>query len=426
MEQVPRRRGSPDSTKTSGSLLDRFFQRAAGPNSEYAHIPESGFLISTEFERLGGLDGLLAICRDCPVNTLSPKPAGCAGTIYLPPDSPNVEKQLGAAIKRLGVRREISVEFLATRSLWYGLWARSPLNDECCRLLGLVLSDLIRQNLALSEPFEAATDPKHVEAALGLFIAATKIARERHVSLHVSMAPPGHTDFGVYTIFPHCPRCKAEANLKRWEYRPPAEPYTCKVCGQVFSPAATASSEDDRDHPDQDRLRQILGPARFREFLETYLAACGYTPAAAQSTIDAADAAEAFREKRAAEARELDHRRTSYLHTVLYAGLHPTTLSNPRVAGMEFFGADDFAELLHRCRKLGLDVFHIFHESQRDDLCESSRTSIEYAAMTFEEMRKKGRTEWFSALVGIPDHVLNSSATGAIDVRSARVDQKPE
>jgi len=45
------------------------------------------------------------------------------------------------------------------------------------------------------------------------FEAACRRSVAEKIPLHVSLTPPGHTDLGWYTIFPHCPRCKAAAQV---------------------------------------------------------------------------------------------------------------------------------------------------------------------------------------------------------------------
>jgi len=79
-------------------------------------------------------------------------------------------------------------------------------------------------------------------AAHGLleFTSALDIAISGCGFLHVGLNPPGHTDFGSLTIFCHCPRCKADSGLERWESEYPSEPMQCAVCGFEYSPAATS------------------------------------------------------------------------------------------------------------------------------------------------------------------------------------------
>ena len=61
--------------------------------------------------------------------------------------------------------------------------------------------------------------------------------------LHVELTPPGHVDFGWVTTFVHCPRCKAEGPVERWQQTYPEEPLDCPVCGFSYQPALTHSSE---------------------------------------------------------------------------------------------------------------------------------------------------------------------------------------
>jgi hypothetical protein len=57
------------------------------------------------------------------------------------------------------------------------------------------------------------------------------------------LTPPGHIDLGWVTTFVHCPRCKAEGAVERWQQTYSDDSIECRVCGHLYSPAATYSSE---------------------------------------------------------------------------------------------------------------------------------------------------------------------------------------
>jgi hypothetical protein len=385
------------------SLLDKL---AREQGYDRVSFPDAGFVISQRFATVGGLGGLKSMCGACRANTARPHPAGCAGTMYLPPDSGDLQSALCMAIKRLHLERDFGEVFPATNPLWYGLWVRSPLSGKTSEILGAVVADLAAQD-SIGEPSRNALHTERICSDLRAFVLATEISQRENLPLHVSMIPPGHVDLGFYTIFAHCPNCKAEANLKRWQRRYPRELYTCRVCGRQYLPAATASREKMGGF-DRDSLRQLLGGARFTDFAKLYLMARGYTAANAIAVITAAEAFEADREKKAAELRIAHERKDRFTQAVLYAGLHPTRLENCDEYGQsKFFQADEFAELLRRCRKYLVNIGFMFHESTNDALCVSAMHCGEQALLVFEQWRAKGCDEWFGASLEVPDSVVS-------------------
>ena len=84
--------------------------------------PTSGFSMAEELASVGGLDGLLSMCKKCPANTTPDKPAGCTGVIYMDPDAEKIESRMQTIISRTSDRREFAQVFTLTKPLWYGLW----------------------------------------------------------------------------------------------------------------------------------------------------------------------------------------------------------------------------------------------------------------------------------------------------------------
>jgi rubredoxin len=370
-------------------------RKSAGA-TEYIHFPSGGFLISRELDSVGGVQGLISMCRYCPANASLTGPAECAGILGQSPDSSELEKSLRFTIDRLGLQRDVEDVVLPTNPLWFGFWAKSPLSDRVSDLIGIIFDDMIRQFL----PRQSMDSLR-----LGAFARAAKIARDRHLPLHASMTPPGHTDFGHYTIFAHCPRCKAEANIERWQRRYPMETHACHVCGWNYSPAATTSSESyDEEEPS---LRDILGE-RFPEFARSYLANRGSTLENAQRIVKIADDREAEIAKKAAISEARSKRVEAYIQTVVHAGFHPTRLQDSNDHGdLLFFRPDEFLMLLQRSRRLGVNVVSMLHESVNDDLCLSSSKCQGHAEAVFQSWRDKGCDEWFAAWIGVPDVVLD-------------------
>ena len=103
------------------------------------------------------------------------------------------------------------------------------------------------------------------------FLAALRKSLDWELPLHVALAPLGHTDFGWYTVFPHCPRCKANAPVGRWKTEYPSEPHICQVCGNTFIPNENHSAtKDDYDFESQSLKRQ-LGEASYDQFVKRFL-----------------------------------------------------------------------------------------------------------------------------------------------------------
>src|SRR5262249_21328709 len=108
---------------------------------------------------------------------------------------------------------------------------------------------------------------------------ALRAAIDWELPLHVAAPPPGHTDFGTYTIFPHCPRCKAAAPLPRWQESYPDEPIDCSVCGHRYSPAATHRSQPmDEGAWEARELKHPLGPESVDASRRRFLRHRGLSP----------------------------------------------------------------------------------------------------------------------------------------------------
>jgi hypothetical protein len=154
---------------------------------------------------------------------------------------------------------------------------------------------------------------------LNLFIQAIDMSLRRNLNLHVKLGSPGHTDFGLLTIFPHCPFCKAGADVDRWQRKYPAELQTCEVCGTSFSPAETAKVM--RHDYDSDDLRKILGPERFGEFAVEYLVANGAPRSEAQAIMVETERIHSERIEKFRLERERANQERRFVNEVVLAGL---------------------------------------------------------------------------------------------------------
>src|SRR5262249_4163901 len=124
--------------------------------------------------------------------------------------------------------------FAPPRPLWFGLWVSSPLSEQQIEVMDLVLTDL-------------AAVQASVAKSLGGLLAALRAARRHGLPLHVRMPPPGHRDFGLSTVFAHCPRCKADVDRKN-HWREVAAPARCPVC-RYEGPMVPRSVTEDADEP---------------------------------------------------------------------------------------------------------------------------------------------------------------------------------
>jgi hypothetical protein len=153
-----------------------------------------------------------------------------SGDMWLPQGRRSLEEVLRESIRRLGLEQRMRSAFQVTKPLWYGLWIDSPLTATQCSLLRDVLKEAARLVPSYGEQIED-------------FTRALADSTEIGEPLHVELAPPGHVDFGWVTTFVHCPRCKAEGPVERWQEAYSEESLGCPVCGYSYTPAATHSSE---------------------------------------------------------------------------------------------------------------------------------------------------------------------------------------
>jgi formylglycine-generating enzyme required for sulfatase activity len=245
-------------------------------DGESFDIPCSGFGIDERLARFGGLPAALSTCGACEANAkagLGFDVAGCVGYFDARPDSEELDRHLWGVIRKHALEDELRAAFPVTTPLWYGFWINSPLR----RLQAEFLKELL----------EAACDDddrqdRHVQH----FLNALEAAIRWELPLHVSLAPLGHTDFGIDTVFPHCPRCKANADVGRWKQSYPETPHTCQVCGHVFIPNEHHSSEPMHFNREADELHNQLGEAGYDEFLRAFLRQKGATAQQADEVID--------------------------------------------------------------------------------------------------------------------------------------------
>jgi hypothetical protein len=375
------------------------------------YYPVSGFVISKEFESYGGTDGLRQMCSRCPANAQPQELARCVGTVPQWPDSPDTEEQLNRIINRLGLESAMANAFPATTPRWYGLWAVSPIPHASLGLLKTLLSEMLDEDREELESQNQRGQDQIDEFRATL--SAIDIAITERLNLHVRLLPLGHTDFGIYTVFPHCPFCKALAKVARWQREYPINHHVCHVCGTKFSPQETASSE--RMDWDRIELRDLLGQAQFEDFAKAYLIANGESPNAAAAIVQESEAAELRRQEQARHNQELERLRQRFLEQHVFAGLDclPAPAGNLddedacRDEGCSgWFSADNLAVVLQRCKKHGVRISMMQHSSATPDLDRFEMRNLKSPQDVLSKWVGEGCNERFHVVCRVPDSLV--------------------
>jgi formylglycine-generating enzyme required for sulfatase activity len=246
-------------------------------NAGKAHdIPCSGFRVEGRLGPVGGLAAALATCRACEANArteLGIDVAGCFGHLDVWPGSEDLDRQLWGIIEQRNLEQRLRSAFPVTTPLWYGFWINSPLR----RVQAEFLHELLGAACDPDDPQDK--DIRH-------FLKALEAAVRWELPVHVTLAPLGHTDFGMYTVFPHCPRCKANAPVGRWQESYPTEPHQCRACGHTFIPDEHHSSERYDVDWDAHSLAKQLGEAGYGQFVRAFLLHRGCSPEQVEEVID--------------------------------------------------------------------------------------------------------------------------------------------
>jgi hypothetical protein len=405
---------------TSWTYGDRPEGRKGEPSPIY---PLFGYVIADELARFGGPEALFKMCHACPANVRPHDIAECVGSICQMPDSPEAEEQLRGIVSRLGLEDELERAFPATTPLWYGLWAISPVPPASLPLLKILFSAILEEDRRDAASGGGA-DAREFRR-LSTFISAIELAQERGLQLHVTLLPLGHADLGRYTIFPHCPFCKAFAPGKRWPRRYPSELHTCEVCGTRFSPAETASVRQmNVEGLDDIDLRKILGPEKFRRFAREFLIARGETPEAADGIVETTESEERRREEQHQRDLELSRRKKQFLEEHVYKGLpclHPpkwNLVDDPEdekeeespSGSTEWFDAENIAEVLRRCQRLGIAVTFMHHYSSDHGETHRESKNLKAPLEILRRWQAEGCHEKFRAVLCPPDSLMRSAS----------------
>ena len=234
------------------------------------YLPCSGFLLSAVFSAAGGLASLHELCGKCPANLDAGGIAGCRGAFHQALYSKELQAQLDRLIDRLGLASTLDSVFPSTKLHSFRFWIQSPLPTEGAPALLRLFQAIYEEDQIGRKP---SAEPVYSQQGdLKIFLNSLQCAINRNLPLHVHLAPPGHTDFGYWTTFSHCPRCKAEAPVKRWR-KTSDEEISCPMCGVKYFPAKTSSEK--RFDEDSDSVRDQLSRDEFEKLAIRCLLAQG-------------------------------------------------------------------------------------------------------------------------------------------------------
>ena len=375
------------------------YPHGTGP---YYYYPGSGMLLSKTFASYGGLDALHRLCGECPANCDSEGITGCTGFFHLPWDV--FETSVQAVINRLGLATKLDEVFPRTQVQWLRFWIQSPVPVEGVRLLHVLLTAVLEDQAAKPAGSNRFSHDQR-EELLG-FLKVLDRSLMAGINLHVNMAPPGHTDFGYHTIFPHCPRCKAEARLKRWKSKYPDEEVACFICGHKYSPARTHSSER-CDKPFPDSLRELLGQSEFERFAKRYLVAQGASESEAELLVRDNEELAAKRREEGRQLMEAGKRHDRFVEKTIYSGLRNLS-SGAEDESKWLFSASDAEEVLRRCKHHSGKVLFISHTSESGEQDEYVHVSWPTSAESaLKKLREKGCNEKFSIRLRFPQELVD-------------------
>lgn len=376
---------------------------AAGDKRKWYDYPSSGFVPSSQFSSIGGLASLYRLCGDCPANGEVGEIAGCAGSFHQALYSKELQEQLERLIHRLGLAPKLDSVFPQTRLEWFRFWIQSPLPAEGVSLLHQLLEAMNEED-GQELQSSGKSDFRGQHADLNAFIKALERSMSANLPMYVALTPPGHTDFGLYTIFSHCPRCKAEAPVRRWRRKYRDEEISCEICAAKFSPAKTHSAE--RHDFELKELRDVLGQAEYEQFAARCLVAQGASEEEAAQMVRKHEEDERARAEKWAKQTEASRRHQRFVEKVIFHGLKNLNSGNEDDPAW-LFSAEDTEEVLRRCEERGGKVLHISHVSESGDLDEYLQVSSTISARAaLQQLREKKCNEKFSVWMKFPKEVV--------------------
>ncbi len=370
-------------------------------NSRYDY-PSSGFVLSSQFSSIGGLPSLHRLCGDCPANGDVGGIAGCVGSFHQELYSKELQEQLDRLIDRLGLASKFDSVFPQTRLHWFRFWTHSPISAKGVHLLHQLLEAVYEED---EQEYRSSGRSDYGQLAdLNGFLESLDRSRKFNIPLHVSLTPPGHTDLGQYTIFSHCPRCKAAAPVERWKRKYRDEDIECTICNAKYSPAKTHSSE--RDNWGLKELRDILGQVEFEIFAARCLVAQGASEAEAAQIVEKHEEWERARKEKWARETAASRLHQQFVEQVIYRGLKNLSPANEGEPGW-LFSLEHTEEIFRRCEAEGGKMLYISHVSESGEHDEFLQVSWPTSAKkALQKLRDKGCNEKFSVTVKIPKEVV--------------------
>jgi hypothetical protein len=364
--------------------------------------PADGFIVSKQISQIGGLPSLLRLCGECPANTDKDGLAGCNGHLSQEFYSKEGDQQLERLINQLGIGPNLDSIFPSTRRHWFRFWIHSPIPPAAIPLLRQLFGAVFEEGLQVLKNFGRQDLGKFED--LKTFLDALDLSVAGNISLHVRLTPPGHTDFGWYTVFAHCPRCKWEAPVERWKRKYPDTEIECTMCGAKYSPARTHSSE--RDDYDAYDLRKLLDPAKFEKVAFQSLVEQGASEAEASRLVQLQEEKHRQRMAETEQKRKLFQQHQQFLEQVLYHGLKNLNSGDKKEPAWALC-AGEMEEVIRRVQHHGGKIFMISHASESGDHDELLQVKWPTSAnATLQALRKLGCNEKFSAHLKIPDEVV--------------------
>lgn len=223
-------------------------------------IPSLGLLLDDLVGDFEDIAHVRATCEACIANASAGDETGvggCHGALDVYPDSQMLESLLWKIVQEQHLETRLKAAFQETDPLWYSFWIDSPLKPNQMELLGEILRDV-------------GTDETQELEGQAHFLDAMQRSLSNAIPLHVQLTPPGHVDFGLHTIFPHCPRCRASAPVQRWQASCSEEKCRCEVCGVEYDPNEHSSTTKMELEWNPINLKTHLGPEGYEDFLQRY------------------------------------------------------------------------------------------------------------------------------------------------------------
>ena len=157
-------------------------------------LQAKGFIAEEVLDAYGGESFVQTQCGTCPANVVardhSEFLAGCCG-LFECSDLQQLHEGTEEVVHGLGIAQLVRSTFLATKPLWYGLWADSPLKQESAELLRQIL-------VGLGDTLTSCGNQ------LNDLLAALEVSVQEKIPLFLTYMPRGVADELTWTVVSHC------------------------------------------------------------------------------------------------------------------------------------------------------------------------------------------------------------------------------